>query len=198
MKKIEREYYINDTFIVAKDVILGAYLCSNINDQLTGGIITEVEVYIGNEDKAAHSYPNKRTRRTEIQYGLGGYAYVFLVYGIHAQFCIVTNGMNISDVVLIRSIKPTVGIDIMQARRGVDDIKRLTVGPGNVCKSLGITKQQYGIDLCGDQLFLCHRDKDVHITSAKRIGIDYAEEYTDKLWRYYDNDSEFVSYKHKR
>lgn len=197
MIKIQREEYCRDSFDVAKNVILGAVLYTNLEAGLTGGIITEVEVYPGGCDKGSHSYENKRTKRTEIQFGFGGYAYVFLVYGIHCQFCIVTNLNDKPEVVLIRAIEPVTGKDIMMERRGITDMKRLTVGPGNVSKALGISLTDYGEDLTGNRIFLCKnvdkRRREKLIAETPRIGIDYAEEYKDMPWRYYLERSRFVS-----
>ena len=115
--KIQCNEFTKDTFFVAKNVLLGSYLYTCFDGKLTGGIVTEVEVYIGGLDKASHSYKGKRTKRTEVQFSPGGVAYVFLIYGMHAQFCVVTNEKDISDVVLIRSLQPTLGLDIMSERR---------------------------------------------------------------------------------
>lgn len=198
MIKIKKDEFCKDTFYVAENIILGSYLFTNNNGIITGGIITEIEVYIGAIDKAAHSYKCKRTKRTEIQFNQGGCAYTFLIYGLHTQFCIVTNKENICDVVLIRSIEPTHGIDEMKIRRNTEDINKLTVGPGNLCKALGITKDFYGKSLESEQLYLCwnnnflYGDKNI-IETSRRIGIDYAEEFVDVPWRYYIKNNKFVS-----
>lgn len=195
VEKLRREDYLGDTFHVAKNVLLGATLCSNIGGVPTGGIITELEVYIGGEDKASHAYRNRRTARTEVMFGERGRAYVFFVYGMHSQFCAVTGPEGVADAVLIRSIEPVVGLEAMKVRRGVEDIRRLTVGPGNVCKALGITKAHYGADLCGGELYILRRERDITVAEAARVGVDYAEEYAAKPWRYYIADSEYVSHK---
>lgn len=199
MKKyISRQTLSGETFYVAKNIILGSYLSTEMEPgKITTGIITELEVYIGGIDKASHSYLGKRTPRTECQFHQGGIAYIFTVYGIHNQFCIVTNQPNVSDVVLIRSIEPIEGVDIMMQRRAIENMNRLTVGPGNVCKALGISKEHYGLELNTNYIYL-YEDKlslsyRAQITADKRIGIDYAEEYAEKKWRYYCKNSKFVS-----
>lgn len=197
MEKLRREDYLGDTFHTAKNILLGATLCSNFDGVLTGGIITELEVYTGGDDKASHAYRNRRTARTEVMFGEGGRAYVFFVYGMHSQFCVVTGPEGVADAVLIRSIEPTIGLEAMKARRGTGDLKRLTVGPGNVCKSLGITKSHYGAELCGCELYILQSEKTVTIAETARVGVDYAEEYAGKPWRYYIADSEYVSRKPK-
>lgn len=194
---ITKKELTGETFSVAKNIILGAYLSTEMEPGvITTGIITEVEVYIGGSDKASHSYNNKKTSRTQCQFEEGGLAYIFTVYGIHTQFCIVTNKKNISDVVLIRAIEPVNGIEIMKDRRNIDDVKKLTVGPGNVCKALGITKEQYGIPINSQFIYLYEGELSAeyrkHTVAAKRIGIDYAGEDANNLWRFYNEVSAFV------
>jgi DNA-3-methyladenine glycosylase len=197
--KYPRDFYLQDTFTVAQQ-ILGSYLCTCIDGQLTVGKIVETEVYLGSIDKAAHSYPHKKTPRTQIQFGLGGYAYIFLVYGMYYQFCIVTGPVDVPDVVLIRALEPIAGIEYMMARRKTQQVKNLTNGPGKLCISLYITKDLYGADLLGEKIWLSPPNPSNmininQIQTAKRIGIDYAEEFADKLWRFYINDNQYVSKK---
>jgi len=115
-QKLNRDFYLQDAFEVTKK-LLGAYLCTCIDGKITVGKIVETEAYIGGIDKASHSYKGKRTKRTEIQFGIGGHAYIFLVYGMYSQFCVVTGPENISDVVLVRALEPIEGLELMQARR---------------------------------------------------------------------------------
>lgn len=194
-KKYPRSFYLQDTFDVAKQ-LLGSYLYSYIDDNISGGMIVETEVYLGGVDKASHSFNYRRTKRTEIQFGIGGYAYIFIVYGMYPQLCVVTGPQDISDVVLLRSIEPKLGVDIMKKRGGVEGIESLTNGPAKLCIALGIKKEHYGEDLCGERIWISppeeHIDHD-EIISAKRIGIGYAEEYADKLWRFYIKDNKYVS-----
>lgn len=197
--KYPRNFYLQDTFQVAQQ-ILGSYLCTCIDGQLTVGKIVETEVYLGSIDKASHSYPNKKTPRTQIQFGLGGYAYIFFVYGMYHQFCIVTGPANVPDVILIRALEPIAGIEYMMARRKINQVKNLTNGPGKLCISLHITKDLYGADLLGEQIWLSppnYRDKiNINqIQTAKRIGINYAAEFVDKLWRFYIKNNQYVSKK---
>lgn len=190
-----RDFYLQETFKVAKK-LLGAYLCTNVDGYLTCGMIVETEVYIGGEDKASHSYKGKRTLRTEIQFGYGGYAYTFFIYGKYTQFCVVTGTANISDVVLIRALQPVEGIEIMSKRRKTNNLLKLTNGPGKLCDALGITTQFYGEDLCGDRIWISPANKlaiEFETIPSKRVGICYAEEYTDKLWRYYVRGNPYVS-----
>ena len=202
--KLPREFHLQNTFTVAQQ-LLGSYLYTGIDGQITSGKIVETEAYIGAIDKAAHSYPNKRTKRTAVQFGIGGHAYIFLIYGIYPQFCVVTGDRDICDVVLIRALEPMTGLDVMAQRRISHHqssqrplkTQQLTNGPGKLCVALGITTAHYGTDLCGDTIWIEAGEllPDAAITAAQRIGIDYAAEFALKPWRFYVRDSPYVSYK---
>ena len=110
--------FLGDPFDAARNVVLGAVLETNIGGVRTAGLITEAEVYIGGSDKASHTYGYRRTERVMSQYEMGGHAYVFLVYGIHAQFCVVLGERDVPNVVLVRSVMPLWGTDEMLRRRG--------------------------------------------------------------------------------
>ncbi len=159
------------------------------------GKIVEVEAYNGLCDKAAHSYKNLRSKRTEIQFGQGGYAYVYLIYGMYHCMNIVTNRENLPEVLLLRALEPFEGIDLRKARRKTDKIKNLCSGPGKLCQAMGITKDNYGEDLCGDSFYLEDTPalKPEEIDRTKRINIDYAQEAKDFLWRFSIKGNSFVS-----
>jgi len=178
-KKIPLSYYLNkDVVFLAKDLIgKEIYSCMD-NKTLTGGIITETEAYEGITDRASHAYNNRRTRRTEIMYSRGGVAYVYLCYGMHSLFNIVTNKKDIPHAILIRSVYPTTGIGFMCKRAGKNKISRdFANGPGKVAKILGLTSIHTGTDLTGNMIWLEDNktgfDKNEIKTSA-RIGINYA------------------------
>lgn len=196
--KLKRDFYLQDCVKVARD-LLGKVFVHEIKEGITKGIIVETEAYNGAIDKASHSYKYKRTKRTEIQFGLGGYAYVYFIYGMHFNINIVTGVEGEPQGVLIRGIQPTYGIDLMKGRRNTDNLSNLTNGPAKLCQAMGITKEQYGMDLCNSNLYIEEgitiEDKDVDIT--KRINIDYAEEDKDRLWRFSIKDNPFVSIKVK-
>lgn len=192
--RFEPSDFCQNPFIVAEKYLLGAYLCSQIDGAFTAGKITECEVYLGGEDKAAHAYGFRRTPRTEIQYQPGGKAYVTLVYGMYNQFNVTVSGEGEPNCILIRSLEPVEGIEIMQKRRGTDNLKNLTTGPGKLCQAMGIDfRRHYGEDLCGNTLWLTPRNSNPSFQTSPRIGIDYAEEYRDKPWRYFISDNPFVS-----
>lgn len=194
-RKISREEYLKDVFYVAKEVLLGAYLCSDVGGEFTAGKITELEVYVGAEDKASHAYLSKKTKRNAVMFENGGLAYVFFVYGMHNQFNVVAEPEGVANAVLIRSLEPVEGIGIMQKRRNSADIKNLTTGPGKLCQALGITRDHNAIDLTGNTLWISPKTQNIEIVSDKRIGINYAEEYKDKPWRFLTKGSSFVSKK---
>lgn len=193
--KINKKEFLKDPFYVAKEVLLGSYLCSNIDSKFTVGKITEVEVYVGAEDKASHAYPNKKTNRNAIMFEKGGYSYVFFVYGMHNQFNVVTSPKDTANAILIRSLEPILGIETMKERRNTDNILNLTTGPGKLCKALGITREHNALDLSGDKIWISPKKENVEIIADKRIGIDYAEEYKDKLWRFLIKGNKFISKK---
>lgn len=195
-KRIPREHYCRDPFRFAKEELLGAYLCSNIGGVLTAGKITELEVYIGSCDKACHAYPNKLTKRTATMFRQGGCAYVFFVYGMYNQFNVVVGPEGQADAVLIRALEPVAGIEEMKKRRQTDDVKNLTTGPGKLCRALGIkAKIHDGVDLSGNLLWLAPNTQRYDFKAVPRVGIDYAQDYKDKPWRFYIKDNPFVSRK---
>lgn len=192
--RIPREHYCRDPFKFAKEELLGAYLCSNIDGVLTAGKITELEVYIGSCDKACHAYPNKLTKRTATMFRQGGCAYVFFVYGMYNQFNVVVSPEGQADAVLIRSLEPVAGIEEMKKRRHTDDVKNLTTGPGKLCQALGITARAHdGINLSGKLLWLSPNTQKYKFNAVPRVGIDYAKEYKDKPWRFYIKNNLFIS-----
>ena len=200
--KVNRDFYQRSAIEVAKD-LLGLILVHKTKEGITKGKIVEVEAYMGPIDPAAHSYKNIKSGRTEIQYGYGGYAYIYLIYGMYYCMNIVTNTENIPEVVLIRALEPIDGIDLMKQRRKTEKLKNLCSGPGKLCAAMGINKNNYGMDLCGNQLYLEYPDNMFHkesidIVASKRINIDYAGEAKDYLWRYTIKNNDYISVKDKK
>ncbi|OFI06163.1 putative 3-methyladenine DNA glycosylase [Clostridium acetireducens DSM 10703] len=201
--KLTREFYNRDTLLVAKE-LLGKVLVHNINGKLISGKIVETEAYMGFYDKAAHAYGGKRTPRVEVMYGKPGISYVYFVYGMHYCFNVVTREEGIAQAVLIRALEPIYGLDSMAKNRfnkninelSNSKIKNLTNGPAKLCKALKIDKSLNKEDLCGDTLYIeCMDNEKFNIKASKRIGIDYAEEAKDYMWRFYIEDNKFVSIK---
>lgn len=201
MKMLDREFYNRDSLIVARE-LLGKVLVHKINGQEISVKIVETEAYMGITDRAAHSYGGKRTPRVEVMYGGPGFAYVFIVYGMHYCFNIVTREKGNPQAVLIRAGEPIGGLDFSAKNRFKKtykqltkrQVKDLTNGPGKLCKALLIDKSLNGEDLCGDKLYVEEgEDEKFNIISSKRIGIDYAEEAKEYLWRFYIENNEYVS-----
>ncbi|MBU0570214.1 DNA-3-methyladenine glycosylase [Patescibacteria group bacterium] len=172
--KLKRKFYLQSANKCVKD-FLGKKLIFNSPKGKVSGIIIDVESYPAFVDKVHHG--NKRTPRTEVLYGEGGYAYVYLIYGAWHQFAIVVNKKDIPDVVFIRGVIPIERLDIIQKNWGSDNRKptELTNSPGKLCKSFGITKELYGTNLTGNTLWI--EDVGVKINnksvkSSRRIGIN--------------------------
>ena len=191
-------FYLRDDVVQISRELLGKVLCTEIEGSvLTAGIITETEAYRGRDDKACHAH-KKRTKRTEIMYHEGGKAYVYLCYGIHHLFNIVTNTEGIADAILVRAIKPVAGTELMLERRGKEEVKpELTAGPGRLSQSLGITTDFYGLDLTAKRsIWIENRGHEIRhkdIESSPRIGVDYAGEDAKRPWRFFLKDSRWVS-----
>ncbi len=153
--KIEMSWYQNhDVALLAKQ-LLGKVICTNISGNLTNGIIVETEAYSGDNDNACHANNQKMTKRNKVMFGQGGFAYVYLCYGIHHLFNIVTNIEGKADAVLIRAIQPIYGLDLMYKRRNMTkENYRLTAGPGVLTKALGIKINHYGTSLNGDIIWI--------------------------------------------
>lgn len=195
--KLGLEFYKQDALTLAKN-LLGKILVRKIDEKVIKCKIVETESYIGPEDKACHAYNNRRTPRTEVMFWEGGHAYVYLIYGMYNCLNIVAGEKGKPEAVLIRGIEPLNEFEFLKENRNIKSKKRkdLTNGPGKLCKALQITKDLNGYDLInGDQLYILDHTQEVSIVSTKRINIDYAEEYKDKLWRFYIKDNPFVSKK---
>lgn len=197
MRVLPRSFYLDaDVVSVARNLI-GKELTTHFQGRPTGGIITETEAYAGITDMASHAYNERRTKRTEVMYSIGGTAYVYLCYGVHALFNVVTNQRNIPHAILIRSIEPTIGVDTMQKRRGVNGTeKHLTSGPGNLTKALGITVRHTGMDLTSGNITITEGRGTCcpKIQSATRIGVDYAGKDAAKPWRFLLSGSQWVTH----
>ena len=191
-------YQSTDVLQIARD-LLGKVLVTNFDGQHTAGRITETEAYRAPDDRACHASGNRRTPRTEVMFGEGGGAYVFLCYGIHYLFNVVTAPVGLAHAVLVRAIEPLEGVDIMRDRRGgkTPSLVQLTTGPGSLSQALGITTQWTGQLLTEARSPIWIEDRGEVISSediavGKRIGVDYAGECADWPWRFWIRDSPFV------
>lgn len=194
MKKLQRAFYQRDTLTVARE-LLGKYLVHDTQEGKTTGRIVEVEAYIGPDDAAAHSCGGIPTPRTQVMFGPGGYAYVYLIYGMYHCFNIVSHTVGKPEAVLIRALEPVEGIALMQRRRNTDVLKKLCSGPGKLCAAMGITRGENGMDLCGEQLYVLEGAAvhDMEIAATPRINIDYAGEAKDYPWRFIIKGSKYIS-----
>jgi DNA-3-methyladenine glycosylase len=158
-------------------------------------MIVETEAYLGAIDKAAHSYGNRRTKRTETMFSIGGTAYIFFIYGMYYQFNTVVGAVGTPHAILIRAVEPVENIEIMRERRGVMPDKNLTSGPGKLCVAFGIDKSFNNEDLLGGKVWLedYKSFSDAETMNGKRIGIDYAEEFAEKPWRFWVKNNLYVS-----
>ena len=185
---LKASYYSNpDVVFLAKD-LLGKTLCTRIGGVFTGGIITETEAYAGVTDKASHAYGDRRTKRTETMYGQGGTSYVYLCYGIHRLFNIVTNVKGIPHAVLVRAIYPTIGLDEILRRRGAKLSPALCVGPGKVSQALGIDLIHNNLSLTGNDIWIQDDGVTINpkdIQAGPRIGVDYAGEDAKLPYRFW-------------
>ena len=186
--KLATEFYFRDDVVAISRELLGKVLCTNINGVRTDAIITETEAYAGIADKASHAYGDRRTKRTEPMYGPGGTAYVYLCYGIHHLFNVVTNDEGVPHAVLVRAGKPVEGLDEILLRRNRTKVdKTLMGGPGTVSQALGIKTDMTGTSLRGRRIWIEDRgmtvlDKDISV--GPRIGVDYAEEDAARPYRF--------------
>jgi DNA-3-methyladenine glycosylase len=178
MARIKRSFYRNDDVVEVARGLLGKVLVSNTGGERTAGIITETEAYAGVGDRASHAFGGRRTARNEVMYGDGGVAYVYLCYGIHHLFNVVTHGSGIPHAVLVRAIHPIEGIDAMAKRRG-RGAHFTTNGPGTVTQALGITTTNNGTDLINGIIQIEDHRIEVPeklIVAGPRIGVEYAKE----------------------
>ena len=197
-RKLPREFYTRSNVVtVARDLLGKLLVVPERDGRRVSGIIVETEAYRGPRDRAAHSFGGRRTKRTETMYGIGGTAYVFFVYGMYNQFNVVTNVEDAPHAVLIRALEPVEGIELMRKRRHGQPDHNLTNGPGKLCIAMGIDRNLDAADLLGDRVWL-EQGRSIprsQIASGPRIGIDYAEEWIDKPWRFWIRDNSLVSRK---
>ena len=197
--KLDLDFYLrNDTIQISKD-LLGKFLFTKSKGIITGGMIVETEAYTGITDRASHAYNNKKTTRTKTMYKNGGISYVYLCYGMHHLFNIVTNQIEHPQAILIRAIEPTKGLNKIISRRKIKSNQyNLTNGPAKLTKALKIDLNDNNLCLINSRIWLEDRKiliRDSNIIKTTRIGIDYAGEYTDKPWRFYIKDNPWVSVK---
>lgn len=197
MPKLPFSFYQSDDVNRLAVQLLGKQLFTFVEGALTGGTIVETEAYKGIIDKASHAYGGRLTNRTQIMYEQGGLSYVYLCYGIHHLFNVVTAPKGTPHAVLIRGIEPITGLDVMLRRREMTTVKpNITAGPGALAKALGIDKALNTKDLLGEEIWI--EDNGIHVSeqdvvAGPRIGVDYAGDHALLPWRYYIRGNNFVS-----
>jgi DNA-3-methyladenine glycosylase len=195
--KLPEEYYLSTDVVALSRDLIGKYLFTCIDGETTGGYIVETEAYNGIIDKASHSYGNRITPRTKTMFEQGGIAYVYLCYGIHEMFNIVTSVAGQPHAILIRAIVPTDGLDIIMHRRNMDTIKpNITRGPGSVAKALGISRKINACSLQSDTIWCEDRGMVFdasEVAAGPRIGVDYAGDDALLPYRFYVKGNIFVS-----
>lgn len=194
MPKLKMSFYRRDTKTVAAE-LLGKRLVRIYKGRRISGIITEVEAYLGVKDKAAHSYGDRRTGRTEIMYGDGGHSYIYFIYGMYHCFNVVTQTKEVPEAVLVRALEPVEGIELMKKFRQKESLRELTTGPGKLAEALHLTRELNGERLDSKLLFI-EDAKPVskkQIVKKPRIGVDYAGAHALHPLRFYLKGNPFVS-----
>ncbi|WP_295127894.1 DNA-3-methyladenine glycosylase [uncultured Chitinophaga sp.] len=196
MVKLARAFYEQQDVCKIAKSLLGKVLVTQFNSLRTAGIIVETEAYAGVTDKASHASNGRRTARTEIMYADGGVAYVYLCYGIHHLFNVVTNKKDVPHAVLVRAVEPVEGIDVMMERTGkIRFDHTLTAGPGSLTRALGINTRHTGVVLDGDVIWIEDAPKipSAQIIAGTRVGVAYAKEDALLPYRFSIRNNPWVS-----
>jgi DNA-3-methyladenine glycosylase len=197
MIKLPASFYDRPNVVTIARDLLGKVLVTEFGGRLTSGRIVEVEAYNGIVDRASHAWSGRRTKRTEVMFGSGGTAYVYLIYGLHSLFNVVTGRKEVPHAVLVRALDPLEGIPVMLKRTGKLKLDHtLTRGPGNLSKALGLLTAHTGTSLLGDEIWIGDdgwRAKRSQIVATPRIGVDYAGEDAALAYRFYIKGNPYVS-----
>ncbi len=196
--KLPVQFYLQQDVEQAAEKLLGCLLYTQIDGKRCSGRIVETEAYAGTTDRASHAWNGRRTKRTQVMYRPGGVAYVYLIYGIHALFNVVTNKQDIPHAVLIRAVEPVEGTATMLQRRNMSALNpKLSAGPGLLTRALGITTAHTGLDLQGNRIWIESGMSltDDQIVAGPRIGVDYAGEDALLPRRFGIKDSAWLSRK---
>ncbi|KAA9017061.1 DNA-3-methyladenine glycosylase [Niallia endozanthoxylica] len=191
MEPLPFEFFKKPTLDLAKE-LLGCLLMKETSEGVASGYIVETEAYMGPEDRAAHSYGNRRTKRTEIMFGEAGLVYTYVMH-THTLVNVVSGPLDKPEAILIRAVEPVQGLELMKERRGIENLKNLTNGPGKLTKALGITMEDYGHSFTHPPLYIAAGKSPEDISVGPRIGIDNAGEAKDYPWRFWVTGNSFVS-----
>jgi DNA-3-methyladenine glycosylase len=193
--KLTESFYQRANVVKVAIELLGKQLVTNIKGKTTAGIIVETEAY-SRKERGCHAYGNRKTERNAIMFEPGGFSYVYLCYGIHNLFNVVTNQDGEADAVLIRALEPAAGLEWMQERMNTSSIVRITSGPGKLTKALGIDRSMNGKYLLANEVWIEDLGNKIgrnQIVASERIGIDYAGEDAKLPWRFYIKDNVWIS-----
>ena len=190
--KLPESFYVRDDVLAVSRDLLGKVLCTAIEGDVTRVMITETEAYAGVDDRASHAYGNRRTRRTEPMFHRGGIAYVYLCYGMHHLFNVVTADAGTPHAVLVRAARVVDGGRVIAARRGMDITDaRLLAGPGSLARGLGIRTSDSGTSLKGQRIWIEDRGIEVgsgDVRTGPRVGVGYAGADANLAYRFIWND----------
>ncbi|HEY7034449.1 MAG TPA: DNA-3-methyladenine glycosylase [Thermomicrobiales bacterium] len=187
--RLNREFFARPTLEVARS-LLGCVVQTSLTGGEASGRIVEVEGYLDSSDLASHA-ARLRRGRVLAMFGPPGIAYVYRSMGLHAMLNVVTEPEGVAGAVLIRALEPIAGLEVMRARRGIEDKRLLCSGPGRLCQALGIALDDHGVDVtASDRLWIGHGAGPVSVSASRRIGISKAVEAP---WRFFETDSPFVS-----
>ena len=192
--KLPLSFYQRQNVVKIAQELLGKVLCTNFDGSITSGMIVETEAY-SDRERGCHAFRG-RTERNKVMFETGGISYVYLCYGIHHLFNVVTNEKEKADAVLIRALQPMKGEEIMMKRMGVRSIKRITSGPGKLSKALGIDRSCNGKQLTSDDIWIENGNQKItkkDFIARRRIGIDYAGRDALLPWRFSIKSSDWVS-----
>jgi DNA-3-methyladenine glycosylase len=197
-EKLPREFYLGSDVVALAKQVLGKVICSNVDGHFCSAVIVEAEAYKAPDDKASHAWNNRRTARTEIMYRRGGVAYIYLCYGIHHLFNIVTGPADSAHAILLRGVEPLEGTEIMLRRRNMDEMApRLAAGPGSLSQAMGFYTKYTGEDLVEGRRYWLE-DRGIQIDPGKilaspRVGVQYAGESALWPWRFRLAGSQWTS-----
>jgi DNA-3-methyladenine glycosylase len=196
-EKLPVSFYERNDVVAITMELLGKILVTRFDNTNTAGRIVEAEAYNGPVDKASHAYGNRRTKRTEVMYASGGAAYIYLCYGIHQMFNVVTNTQDIPNAILIRAVEPLIGIDTMleRSKKKIPAFD-LTRGPGNVAKALGLHTTQSGMSLQSEEIYIADdgvKYNESEIAVTPRIRVDYAADDALLNYRFIVKGNKYVS-----
>ncbi len=197
--RLGKDFYQREDVVQISKDLLGKFLVTNIEGQLTAGMIVETEAYRAPDDKACHAHHNRYTERTKTMFEPGGVAYIYLCYGIHHLFNVVTAQEGMAHAILVRAVEPTDNVAVMLQRRGFEHIKpQLTAGPGVMSKALGLHTDYTGTSLVNKNSPIWLEDRGVVVPpkdmiASPRVGVGYAEECAEWPWRFRVRDSKWTS-----